>query len=52
MSSGKNFEIAGSGSAGGGDEGDEAARIKIARDGIVDGSERAENGFVGAKIGA
>ena len=52
MAGGEDFEIASAGSASDSNEGDKTAGIKIARDGIVNGCESAENGFVGAKIGA
>ncbi len=52
MTSGKNFEIASSRFAGDTNEGDKAAGIEIARDGIVNGGKRAEQGDVSAEIDA
>jgi len=52
VTSGKNFQIAGSGFARDTNKSDKAAGIEIAGDGIVDGGKRAEEGEVGAEIGA
>ncbi len=52
MAGGKDFEIASGRFAGNTDEGDKAAGIEIARDGIVNGGKGAEESHVSAEIGA